>query len=85
MSLVQEEMTCRPEICSLVRGIKRAGSPWNLIVAAYLLDRPLRFNEILRLGKADELNARTLSRVLRNMAEEGLVKRKVVNIQPFAV
>jgi len=85
MTLHSEELVCRPETCSLIRGIKKAGSPWHLIVAAYLLDGPRRFNEILQLGRADSLNARTLSRALKGLASQGLVKREILATQPFAV
>jgi len=67
------------------RGIRRFGSPWKLTVLAYLGERPLRFNEILRLGEGDGLNARTLSRVLKALAESGLVNREVIGTQPVAV
>lgn len=55
MAFSGEASECRPEICSLVRGIKNAGSPWNHMVAAYLLDVPTRFNEILNMGEGDKL------------------------------
>jgi DNA-binding HxlR family transcriptional regulator len=69
----------------VARGIQRFGSPWKLTVLAYLGERPLRFNEILRLGDGDGLNARTLSRVLRALASQGLVNRDVIGTQPVAV
>src|SRR5215831_353822 len=78
-------MTCSPEVCSLIRGIKRTGSPWNLIVAAYLLDGPRRFNHILRMGENDSLNPRTLSRALRQLSSSGFVRRDILSTQPFAV
>ena len=84
-TLASVQATCRPEICSLVRGIKRAGSPWNLIVAAYLLDGPRRFNHILQMGDNDSLNPRTLSRALKQLSGAGFVKRDVLSTQPFAV
>ncbi len=84
-SVASERPTCRPEICSLIRGIKKAGSPWNLIVTAYLLDGPRRFNEILHMGKNDSLNSRTLSRSLKQLTGQGFVNREVVSTQPFAV
>ncbi len=68
-----------------MRGIKRVGSPWNLIVAAYLLDEPKRFNQILLMGKSGSLNSRTLSRALKHLVESGFVKRKILDTQPFAV
>ncbi len=85
MSLGRSRPVCRPEICSLVKGIKKAGSPWNLIVAAYLLDGPRRFNEILHLGSSDHLNSRTLSRALQQLVKQGFVSRDVISTQPFAV
>ncbi len=85
MSPPRETSTCRPEICSLVRGIKNAGSPWNLIVAAYLLDGPRRFNEILEMGEGDSLNARTLSRALKHLVAQGFADRQILGTQPFAV
>jgi DNA-binding HxlR family transcriptional regulator len=68
-----------------VRGIQRFGSPWKLTVLAYLGERPLRFNEILRFGEVDGLNARTLSRVLKALAGQGLVSREVIGTQPVAI
>jgi DNA-binding HxlR family transcriptional regulator len=85
MSPSRESSTCRPEVCSLIRGIKNAGSPWNLIVAAYMLDGPRRFNEILNMGQGDSLNARTLSRALKHLVAQGFVKREILATQPFAV
>lgn len=85
MAFSREASECRPEICSLVRGIKNAGSPWNLIVAAYLLDGPRRFNEILSMGEGDSLNARTLSRALKHLVAQGFVDRQILGTQPFAV
>lgn len=84
-TLVDERAVCKPEVCSLIRGIKRAGSPWNLIVAAYLIEGPRRFNEILQMGKNDSLNSRTLSRTLKQLVGNGFVERRVVSTQPFAV
>ncbi len=85
MSPKREASSCRPEVCSLIRGIKNAGSPWNLIVAAYLLDGPRRFNEILNMGEGDSLNARTLSRALKQLVAQGFVNRHILATQPFAV
>ncbi len=61
------------------------GSAWDLAVIAYLLDGPKRFNEILRVGKTENLNSRTLSRVLKQLTDNEFVKRKVLDTQPFAV
>src|SRR2546426_8696002 len=85
MSFSRQEPVCRPEICALIRGIKKAGSPWHLIVAAYVLDGPRRFNEILQMGRGDSLNSRTLSRALKRLVGDGFVRRGILTTQPFGV
>jgi DNA-binding HxlR family transcriptional regulator len=50
-----------------------------------MLDGPRRFNEILSMGQGDSLNARTLSRALKHLVTQGLVKREILSTQPFAV
>lgn len=55
------------------------------MILAYLGDKPLRFNEILRFGEVDGLNARTLSRALKALAGQGLVNREVLGTGPIAV
>lgn len=69
----------------IARGIRRFGSPWKLTVLAYLDEKPLRFNDILRMGEEDGLNARTLSRVLKALEGEGFVHREVLPTRPLAV
>lgn len=73
------------DIRRIARGIQRFGSPWKLTILAYLGDKPLRFNEILRFGEEDGLNARTLSRALKALAGHGLVNREVMGTEPIAV
>lgn len=73
------------DIRKIARGILRFGSPWKLTILAYLGDKPLRFNEILRFGEEDGLNARTLSRSLKILAVQGLVNREVIGTEPIAV
>jgi DNA-binding HxlR family transcriptional regulator len=79
------KISCRPEVCAIIRGIRRFGSAWQLIVVAYLLDGPLRFNELLRMGRNDSLNARTLSRALKRLTEQQLVHREILESQPVAI
>jgi len=86
--LAPAEEVASPRVCSLVRGIKEVGSLWNLVVAAYLMDGPKRFNQILRMGESegkDALNSRTLSRALKHLARTGFVERRVLGTQPVAV
>lgn len=73
------------DVCSITKAIKWAGSEWSLIISYYLLKGPKGFNELLRVGKADKLNSRTLSRTLKVLAMRGIVERKILSNQPFSV
>ena len=45
----------------------------------------MRFNDLLRKGQPDDLNARTLSRTLKHLRGMGIVERQVVGTEPFSV
>ncbi len=76
---------CKADVCAVIKAVKRLGSEWRILIAYYLLDKPLRFNGLLRKGKPDDLNARTLSRTLKYLERMGIVEREVVGTQPFSV
>ena len=80
-----EGVGCNSDVCAVIKAIKRLGSEWRILIAYYLLDEPLRFNDVLRKGKPDDLNARTLSRTLKYMQRMGIVERTVVGTEPFSV
>jgi DNA-binding HxlR family transcriptional regulator len=71
------------EICAAVESARKIGNQWRLIVIRYLLERPMRFNELLRV--ACEIDPKTLSRVLKYLAAEKIVRREVLDTQPFTV
>lgn len=64
-----------PEACSVVEAVQEIGSEWRLIILHDLADTDeKRFNELKRSTAA---NSRTLSRVLDDLEEAGLVERRV--------
>jgi DNA-binding HxlR family transcriptional regulator len=69
--------------CAAVESARKIGNQWRLIVIRYLLERPMRFNELLRV--ACEIDPKTLSRVLKYLASEKIVRREVLGTQPFTV
>ena len=71
------------ELCPVVESVRKVGNEWRLIIVRYLLDRPMRFNELLRV--AGGVDAKTLSRVLKYLTSEGIVKRDVLSTKPFTV
>jgi len=71
------------ELCGAVESARRIGNQWRLIVIRYLLERPMRFNELLRV--ACNIDSKTLSRVLKYLVKEEIVQREVLDTQPFTV
>ena len=69
--------------CAAVESARKIGNQWRLIVIRYPLERPMRFNELLRV--ACEIDSKTLSRVLKYLASERIVQRQVLGTQPFTV
>lgn len=61
-------------VCSVVEAIEEIGSEWRLIVLHDLQDGEKRFNELKRSTGS---NSRTLSRVLDDLEDAGLVRRRV--------
>jgi len=68
-----------------LKAVRKLGSEWRILISYYLLDNPLRFNDLLRKGKPDDLNARTLSRTLKYLQNMGIVERRVTGTEPFSV
>ena len=63
-----------PETCPVVEALDRIGSKWRLVVLHDLAAGEKRFNELKRSTGA---SSRTLSRVLDDLGEAGLVDRRV--------
>jgi DNA-binding HxlR family transcriptional regulator len=70
-------------ICAAVESARKIGNQWRLIVIRYLLEHPMRFNELLKI--ACDIDPKTLSRVLKYLTKEQIVRREVLDTQPFAV
>jgi DNA-binding HxlR family transcriptional regulator len=63
-----------PEACPVVEAVEQIGSQWRLAVLYDLEEGEKRFNELKRSTGA---SSRTLSRVLDDLQEVGLVDRRV--------
>jgi DNA-binding HxlR family transcriptional regulator len=70
-------------LCGAVESARKIGNKWRLIVVRYLLERPMRFSELSRV--ACGIDPKTLSRVLKYLAKEEIVRRDVLGTQPFTV
>ena len=71
------------ELCGAVESARRIGNRWRLIVVRYLLERPMRFGELLRV--ACGIDPKTLSRVLKYLAKEKVGTREVERTHPFTI
>ncbi|QSG14555.1 winged helix-turn-helix transcriptional regulator [Halapricum desulfuricans] len=67
--------------CPVVETIEQIGSEWRLVVLHELQSGERRFNELKR---ATDASARTLSRVLDDLQEQGFVTRRLEEDAPVA-
>ena len=67
--------------CPVVESMEQIGSKWRLVVLHDLQDGEKRFNELKR---STEASSRTLSRVLDDLQENGLVHRRLEEDAPVA-
>jgi DNA-binding HxlR family transcriptional regulator len=81
--MINAKQVSKSEICPIVETIKLIGGKWELTVIRYLSEEPMRFNELLRT--ANGISSRTLSRVLKILMDNGIVKREVKSLQPIVV
>jgi DNA-binding HxlR family transcriptional regulator len=70
-------------LCPVIETLKIIGGKWELSVIKNLLEGPKRFNELLR--SCYGISSRTLSRILKNLTENGIIKREVVSLTPVTV
>jgi len=71
------------EPCSIERGMRLIGGKWKGSILWHLKDQPVRFGDLARqVGGASK---KMLTQRLREMENDGLVKRQVVSTKPFAV
>ena len=60
--------------CNVIKSFDMIGSKWKLIILNDLQGEEKRFNELKR---STDASSRTLSRVLKDLREDGLVKKRV--------
>ena len=71
------------EPCSIERGMRVIGGKWKGSILWHLKDEPVRFNDLARqLGGASK---KMVNQRLKEMEEQGLVKRNVISSRPIAV
>jgi DNA-binding HxlR family transcriptional regulator len=63
--------------------VKTIGQECRVVIIRSLLAGPLRFSELLKIGVGIE--PKTLSRVLKFLESEGIVRRDVLGTRPLSV
>lgn len=61
--------------CPVECTLKVIEGRWKVLILYYLLNGPIRFNELQR--QLTDISARTLARQLRELERDGIVHRKV--------
>ena len=56
------------------------GGKWKTVILYYLIDKPLRYNELRK--KMAGVTERTLSLQLKKLETDGVVQRKVDGVKP---
>ena len=69
--------------CPVTDVLRRIGDKWTVLVVVLLGRRPMRFNELQRAIEA--ISQRMLTRTLRNLERDGLVRRTVYATVPPTV
>lgn len=67
-----------PCCASLTMGL--IGGKWKTVIIFHLIDKTLRYNELRK--EMPTVTERTLSLQLKNLEEDGIVKRKVYTSKP---
>lgn len=82
MSLEQPGSDTRADgACPVVESMDLIGSKWRLVVLHDLQEGEKRFNDLQR---STDANSRTLSRVLSDLQDAGLVNRRLEEEAPVA-
>ena len=69
--------------CPAIESITKVGNELRLAVVSSLIQGPLRFSGILDVAVG--LDPKSLSRVLKYLSSEGIIRREVLGTQPVAV
>ncbi len=71
------------EPCAIEKGMRLIGGKWKGSIIYHLKDEPVRFNDLARmLGGASK---KMVDQRLKELEQEGMVIRKVINERPVAV
>ncbi len=71
------------EPCAIERGMRILGGKWTGSILWHLKDGPVRFNDLARMiGGASK---KMIAERLRQLEEQGLVQRRVLDSSPVAV
>lgn len=68
------------QVCPVEVAVSVLGGAWKLTLVKYLLERPHRFGELGR--RVPTANTKTVTRQLRELEQDGIVRRRVFDQVP---
>ena len=83
MPLINPVPAAAYDRCPVTELFRRLGDKWTLLVLVLLGERAYRFNELQR--RIEGISQRMLTRTLRTLEDDGLVKRTVFPTVPPSV
>ena len=73
-------MNAQKKDCPVMNALSLIGGKWKLVIMHLLADRSMRFGELRRA--IGEITQQMLSKQLKEMERDGLVRRKVFEVVP---
>jgi DNA-binding HxlR family transcriptional regulator len=67
-----------PCCTSVTMGI--IGGKWKSVILYYLIDGPMRYNELQK--RMNSVTERTLTLLLKKLEEDGVIRKKIFNTKP---
>lgn len=71
------------DLCPICATIRMLGNQWNMIAIRYLLDEPMKYNQLRHA--MGNVSSKTLSRSLKHLVQQEIVERRVLDTSPISV
>lgn len=80
--LIHNEENCKKARMAIRDTLDVVGGKWKLVLISIMREGTFRFNELAKLA---EISPRILSKELKELEDNGLVERNVIDTRPITV